>query len=275
MTYATVMVSPVLGRSNDVLLEAAAGVARKFGAGVLGVAACRPIHCVCHDYAVPANVFEEDRKQIARQVHEAEQAFRTAMIGHAGRVEWRPRSCLEPLAELLAREAVSADLIMVGTGKAETMLDTTRYPDICDLVMAAGRPVLLVQTSRPAPRFDHVLVAWKQAREARRAISDALPLLARAETVTVVEIAAGDDVATATSGVAQVAAWLDHHGIKAATRVVTSTSANAPQLKSIAAGLGADLIVAGAYGHSRLGQWVLGGITAELLGGDHAAFLSH
>jgi nucleotide-binding universal stress UspA family protein len=93
--------------------------------------------------------------------------------------------------------------------------------------------------------------------------------------VTVVEIAAADAVAAAKNGVAQVALWLAHHGIKAATRVVASTTANAPQLKSIAAELGADLIVAGAYGRSRQGQWVLGGITAELLGGDHAAFISH
>lgn len=275
MAYATVMVSPILGRSNDVLLEAAVGVARKFDAGVLGVAACRPIQCVCHDYSVSAKVFEEDRKQIARQVQEAEQAFRSAITGHVGRAEWRPHSCLEPLAEHLAREAASADLIMLGTGKADSMHDATRYPDVCDLVMAAGRPVLLVPSSRPAPRFDHVLVAWKQAREARRVIADALPLLARAETVTVVEIASADAVAAAKDGVAQVALWLAHHGIKAATRVVTSTTANAPQLKSIAAELGADVIVAGAYRHSRQGQWVLGGITADLLEGQHAAFISH
>jgi nucleotide-binding universal stress UspA family protein len=275
MTYATVMVSPILGRPNDILLEAAAGVARKLGAGVLGVGAARPIQCVCHDYAIPANVFEEDRKQIARQCHEAEQAFHAATTGHASRVEWRARSGLEPLADLLAREAASADLIMVGTGRPESMLDTTRYPDLCDLVMAAGRPMMLVPSSRPAPRCDHILVAWKQARESRRAIADALPLLARAEAVTVVEIAASDEVAAATNGLAQISAWLAQHGIKAATRVVTSTTANAPQLKSVAAELGADLIVAGAYGHNRQGRWVLGGITAELLGGDCAAFVSH
>lgn len=275
MTYATVMVSPILGRPNDVLLDAAVGVARRLGAGVLGVGAARPIQCVCHDYMIPANVFEEDRKQIAHQVQEAEHAFRAAMVGHAGRVEWRTRTCLEPLAELLAREAASADLIMVGTGKPDSMLDTTRYPDVCDLVMAAGRPVLLVPSGRPAPRCDHILVAWKQAREGRRAIADALPLLARAAAVTVVEIASDDDVAAATNGMAQVAAWLAQHGIKAATRVVPSTTANAPQLKGIAAELGADLIVAGAYGHNRQGRWVLGGITAELLEGHHSAFLSH
>ena len=126
MTYATVMVSPILGRPNDVLLEAAVGVARKLGAGVLGVGAARPIQCVCHDYAIPANVFEQDRKQIARQCHEAEQAFHAATTGHAGRVEWRARSSLEPLADLLCSGVLFLSHAYVLGGASSSRLSRVR-----------------------------------------------------------------------------------------------------------------------------------------------------
>lgn len=275
MTYATLLVNVTPGRSNACLLEVVAGIARKFDAGVLGIAACRPIHCVSRDYPVPAGMFEEDRKQIARHLHEAEREFRAAMATIKGRIEWQARTCTEPLAVYLANKARSADLIVVGMDKAEAAADTTRKPDICDLVMQAGRPILLVPTTAAAAAFDRIVVAWKDTREARRAIADALPFLAKATKVTVVAIAAAEAVADAGNSLSEIAAWLAHHGIESATQVLPPSQANARQLKSVAGDLQADLVVAGAYGYSHRGQWVLGGITSELLGGDLCALVSH
>lgn len=274
MTYTSLMVNVIAGRSNARLLEVAVGLARTFDAGVRGIAACRPIHCLCHDYPVPASLFEEDRKQITRHLREGEHEFRAAMATIKGRIEWQARTCTEPLAEYLATEARSADLIVVGMDEDEVS-ETTRKPDTCDLVMQAGRPVLLVPTALPMAAFERVVVAWKDTREARRAIVDALPFLVKAAKVTVVAIAAVDAVDDARNSLSQIVAWLARHGIKAESTVRPSHQANASQLKSIASELGANLIVAGAYGYSRHGQWVLGGITSELFGGRLCALVSH
>lgn len=267
------MAVSIAGRTNGHMLKATAAIAGTLQAGVIGIASCRPIHCVCRDYAIPASVFEEDRKQVERQIHEAELEFRAAMAGIASNIVWQAHTCLEPLAGHLASESAAADLIVAGIEPTGSPNDATRQPDFCDLVMQAGRPVLLVAASRPFAGIDRVLIAWKDTREARRAVADALPLLAKATSVTVVEIA--DHSADARNGVARVATWLGRHGIAANTMVVQPDAANARQLISVACEVDANLIVAGAYGHSRQGQWVLGGITNELLSGHRCVLLSH
>jgi len=276
MTCTSLMVSLTLGRPNERLLDVAARVADKLGAGVIGVACCRPIEVVCHDYAVPAGLFEADRKQAAHEIRSAEQEFRLAMANLKGWMEWRARTTVLPLAQHLAGEARSADLIMVGLESGEPSLDATREADIRDLVMRVGRPVLLVPAPAPASSFDHALVAWKDTREAQRAIVDALPFLAKATKVTVVEIAAGHEAAETRGRLAEVVAWLAHHGVKAEAKVMAPGKANAAQLDAVADELGANLIVAGAYGYSRQNTWVLGGVTSELLaGGRRCALIAH
>ncbi|MBU8872896.1 universal stress protein [Reyranella sp. MMS21-HV4-11] len=275
MNYRTILVSLPPGRANGRLMAASVDLAKRFDAVLLGRAACRPIHCLCHDYPVPAGLFEEDRRQRERHLLEAEADFRTATASLRQPADWSGRSCLEPLADHLAGESAAADLIIAGTAKKGDPFDATRQPDLCDLVMKAGRPVLLLPQSRDPASFDRILVAWKDSREARRAIADALPLLKAATRVTVVTMDAAEDQALARTSVARVANWLARHDIKAETLVVPTMKANASQLLEIARGGDANLIVAGAYGYSREGKWTLGGVTAELLTGERCAFLSH
>jgi nucleotide-binding universal stress UspA family protein len=275
MSYRTLMTVPILGRTNAVLLESTARLAQNIDAGVIGIAACRPVHAICRDYAIPASVFEEDRKQIERQFHDAELEFRTALAGHSGSINWSARACLEPLAAYLSRESTLADLIVVSLNADGTPRDATRQPDLCDLVMQAGRPVLLVPPAQPLTRLDRVLIAWKDTREARRAVVDGLPLLIEAAEVAVVAIEDAGGAADAHRGVARVQTWLSRHGVNAKVRTVPPHKANAQQLVGIARDMNADLVVAGASGYVRQGRWVLGGITSELLNGDIWALLSH
>ena len=275
MTYATLLVNLTLGRPNTRLLETAGSLADRFGAGVIGFGACRPVQVICRDYPVPAALFEEDRKQITRQVQAAEAEFRAAMIKSKRHVEWRGRTSTLPLAEHLAREARAADLLVIGIEKTTASPDATREPDVCDLVMQVGRPVLLVPAAAPVSTFERVLVAWKDAREAQRAIVDSLPFLSKASKVTVIEIIVEESLADARSRLTEIVTWLAHHGIAAEAKAVSSTTANAPQLAAIADELETDLIVAGAYGYSRQRKWVLGGITSELLAGDRCALVAH
>jgi len=111
-----------------------------------------------------------------------------------------------------------------------------------------------------------ILVAWKDTPEARRAIVDALPMLRKAKDVTVVEIVEDDvDRPAAMSGVNDVVTWLSHHGVLAAEQVPSERGHAGAQLERIASEVGAGLIVAGAYGHLRFREWILGGVTKRLV----------
>ncbi len=275
MTYTTVMASLILGRPNTQVLDATVRIAAKFDAGVIGLAACRPIQTVCHDYAVPAALFDEDRREIARHMEAGEREFRRAVAALAGRTEWRAHTTILPLAEHLSRQARNADLVVISTEPGDGECDATRRPDVCDVVMSAGRPVLLVPDGAATKGWDRVVVAWKDTREARRAIVDALPLLKAAAKTTIVAIADDEELPETRSSVAEVVSWLGHHGIATESRVTSPSGANASDLDAIARELEADLVVAGAYGYIRQGRWVLGGITSQLFGGSRCAIVAH
>jgi nucleotide-binding universal stress UspA family protein len=123
-----------------------------------------------------------------------------------------------------------------------------------------------------------VLVAWKDTAEARRAIANALPVLRKARDVVVMEIAeAGGGQAAATAGVRDVIGWLSRHGIVAAERFAEAGGKDATRVaEEVAGALGSSLIVAGAYGHSRFRETVLGGMTQHLVTQTaRCALLSH
>lgn len=275
MTYATVMVNLILGRSNAHALATAVAVAEQCGAGIIGVAACRPIEIACRDYAVPAAMYEQDRKQAAQQMTDAEAEFHAAVATLKGATEWHARTTALPLADHLLQQARSADLIVAGAAPPAVPIDVTRQVDACDLVLSAGRPVLLVPNRSPPKRFDRILVAWKDTREAQRAIADALPLLVTCSKVSVVEITRPEEFAAAKTGLAEVVRWLGHHQVRAEATVAASSGANAKQLHAIARDAGADLVVAGAYGYRREQEWVLGGVTADLLAADRCVLFAH
>lgn len=131
--------------------------------------------------------------------------------------------------------------------------------------MQAGRPLMVVPPRAEWLDLRSVLIAWKDVREARRAVFDALPILAAATEVTVAEIPEQDGRrADALSHVADVAAWLRGHGIAANTLVPEKAGGVTEQLEKIAGNVGAGAVIAGAYGHSRLREWVLSGVTRHL-----------
>jgi nucleotide-binding universal stress UspA family protein len=113
---------------------------------------------------------------------------------------------------------------------------------------------------------EKVVVAWKDSREARRARSDALPFLVKAQQVVIAALTGSDGQEAATFEVEEVARGLSRHGVNAVGRVETAPDSGvASALDDIASAVGADLIVCGGYGHSRLNEWVFGGVTRDLL----------
>lgn len=274
MDYKTVMVGLALDRPNDACLRVTGDLAERFGARVIGVAASDlrpPMYFADGDFA--QKLLDEEAAAVKKRLSELEEEFCTAIGKRATSVEWRSARAL-PVPYML-QQARAADLIVVGA-RTEILVDSSAAPDPSDLVMQAGRPLIVVPPAVQWLDLRSVLVGWKDVREARRAAFDALPILAAAKEVTIAEIPEQDtDRADALSRVADVAAWLRSHGIVATTNVPEKPAGVSEQLDKIAANIGAGAVIAGAYGRSRFREWVLGGVTRHLATGSRrCAFLS-
>jgi nucleotide-binding universal stress UspA family protein len=263
MDYKTVMVGLALDRPNDACLRVAGDIAERFGARIIGVAASDirpPMYFADGDFA--QKLLDEEATAIQRRLSELETEFRGSVEKRATSVEWRFARSL-PVPYML-QQARAADILVIGA-RPETLVDPSAAPDPSDLLMQAGRPLIVVPPTVEWLDLRSVLVAWKDVREARRAIFDALPLLAAAKEVTIAEIPEQDGRhADALSHVGDVAAWLRGHGIAANTVVPEKAGSVTGQLDNIAANVGAGAVIAGAYGHSRFREWVLSGVTRHL-----------
>ena len=274
MDYKTVMVSLALDRPNDACLAVAGDIAERFGARVIGIAASDvkpPLYFADGGYA--QKFLDDEATAVRRKLSELEAEFRNSIEKRAKSVEWRSVQTL-PTPYVL-QQARAADILVIGA-RNEAIVDPCAAADPSDLVMQAGRPIIVVPPTVQWLDFRSVLVAWKDVKEARRAVFDALPILARARDVTIVEIAEqGTSRANALSHVKDVASWLDGHGIIASTFVPESEAGVPEQLDRFAAEVGAGAVIAGAYGHSRLREWILSGVTRHLAtGSQRCAFLS-
>lgn len=266
MTIATVMVSLALGQSNEARLEIAGQLAERFGAGIVGIAAAQfapPPYFTDGQYA--QDLIDRGEAEIKKRLLELETQFRQATKNRAAILGWR--SALDFPARFILQQARCADIIVDG-GRSPAASDAFALASPKDLVMQTGRPLLVVPDTANWLDLRSVLVAWKNTPEARRAIADAVPLLQKAKDVTVAEILEqGGSRADAEQGVKDIVAWLSRHGVSAAPRVSENNQNHGAtvQLDEIASEVGAGLIVAGAYGHSRFRELIVGGMTQHLV----------
>jgi nucleotide-binding universal stress UspA family protein len=274
MDYKAVMVGLALDRPNDACLAVAGDIAERFGARVIGVAASdirSTLYFAEGDFA--QKLLDEEASAIRKRLSELEAEFRRVVEPRATSVEWRSAQALS--GRYLLQQARAADLLVIGA-RSEAIVDVGIAADPGDLVMQAGRPLIAVPPTAQRLDLRSVLVAWKDVREARRAVFDALPLLAAAKDVTIAAIPEHErDRAEVLAQATDVAAWLRGYGIVASTVVPEKTGDTIAQLDKIAADINAGAVVAGAYGHSRLREWILGGVTRHLVTESRrCAFLS-
>src|SRR5579885_694776 len=253
MSYAALMVFVDAAGTPENRVRLAAGLAEKFNSRLIGLSALA-IH---PPFMIDTVVIEETMNVLA-----AKGDWFRKIAGGAGKLEWRP--VLDYPADALTSEARSADLIIIGqTASAD---DPYGSLDPGEALLRMGRPVLVVPDGVSLLKAEHVVIGWKDAREARRAIQDALPFLHEAQRATVAEICAPGDERSAQQHVDDVAAYLTRHRIKSEARVIIEGDGpGAAQLVKFAQGEGSDLLVTGAYGHSRMGEWIFGGMTHDLL----------
>jgi nucleotide-binding universal stress UspA family protein len=265
MTYSTLMVHIDLGTSNAALLHVTAQIAETFGAGVIGIAAYSPLLTVYSDGYDSGQLVEQDRTVMMEKIREGEAQFHAALDGRVNAREWRATSNCGAPAIAIAAAARAADLVIVTPKPQNPLFTPSRRVDIGDLVMQLGRPLLIVPAFISQLRLDHAVVGWKDTRETRRAVWDALPLLRRASQVSIIEIADADFVSVARSNIGDVAHWLHGHGVDAACEAVPMAGADEAALEIIVGQKRADILIAGAYGHSRMQEWIFGGMTRDLL----------
>jgi nucleotide-binding universal stress UspA family protein len=194
----------------------------------------------------------------------AESHFREALqlSGIAG--EWYMFDRGE--ADELIAMATAADLVIMGQHNPETPATEEFRPE--KIVVACGRPLLVLPYIKTVASVGkRVLVAWDGTREATRAVHDALPLIAEAEDVTVIVVAGSEgDIRRRHASLHRVVRHLARHGLAVrAEEDVQSSLTVSDLLLSRAGDLGVDLIVAGAYHHSRFREALLGGVSRELL----------
>ena len=277
MTYSSLMVHLDLGISNEALLQFTAEIAERFNAGVIGVTAYQPMQISYGDGYMSGDVIELDRADVETQRAEAEDRFRTVLHNRASKLQYRSTIGTMQLADWIANEARAADLLLVAPEPKTTVFDYSRRVDIGDIVMRIGRPIMVVPPSVDTLDLEHVIVGWKDTRETRRAVLDALPLLRGAGQVTVVEIVEdAEALAAAHTHLGEVVAWLQGHGVVADCITEPSSDDDAIRLEAITMEKHAGLLVIGAYGHNRLREWVLGGMTRDTLRHPtRCSFLSH
>ena len=263
MGYKSLMVHLELGRSNENLLQFAGELSDRFAARVIGIAACAPPVMIYGDIGVAGEAWVSERDQIQCQIADAQTEFRAAFRDRNADLEWRAAKDYVDLVQYVAHQARSADLVLTGVAQGD-LFDATRAINTGALVMQVGRPVLLVPHAARAPRLDRVLLGWKDTRETRRAVADALPLMRHAEVI-VVEVVRPGHMEGARRHLDDLVAWLLQHGIAAKSLPVESSGDDAADLHAAAHRERCDVIVAGAYGHSRLREWILGGVTRDLL----------
>jgi nucleotide-binding universal stress UspA family protein len=262
MTLKDILVHVDTTRAGRDRLQLAANLAKRFDAYLTGVFVVPP-----PDVPVPPDAGGaaiELVSLIAIIEHEAdvaEEEFSTTLKREHIRGEWhKDRGIAEPM---VARRAETADLVVLG------QYDAARPGGIVapeDVVLSCGRPVLLVPY---AGKFrtvgENVLVAWKETREAARALHDALPLLAINKSLLLLTIEKKRKVAEPEI---DPVAHLARHGLEAKRELDRGETLDpADAILSRAADFGADMIVMGAYGHSRLREMIVGGTTRDIL--DH------
>lgn len=260
----TIMVQLDVDASAVPRLKFAWELAEQFEADLIAFAAANPHIVVSGDNSglVASELMRRDLEDIEERLKVLEQEFQ-ALMKDDPRTSWR--GYVGDPTRLLALHSRAADLVVTGAPAPGTAADYHRTVDPGTLILSAGRPILLASETLAPVRHESIVVAWKDTREARRAVVDAMPFFTRAKNVLVVTVEEGEKKAALESA-AEVVRFLMKHGGNARSEVIdVDFSQTADALTKVASDVGADMLVAGGYGHSRLREWAFGGVTHSLL----------
>lgn len=254
------------------LVAAAAGAARPTESHVVGLYVAPPLF-MPSDVIMPmgADFYEQQVAEHREQCERIRTVFERLTKGEPFVAEWKSKGNLsmayEPIAGGVIAEARAADLVIVS--QATDGNDPPMLTDVPQRVaLESGRPVLVIPTRWGGTRYgQNIAIAWNNSREAARATFDALPFLERATSIKLITVGESRDSDGAPAiSAADVAATLARHGLRIEIETMAPVSgAIGPALLARATAGGADMLVMGAYGHSRMREFILGGATRDVL----------
>jgi len=252
--YRTILVHVESSSASDHRLAAVVDLALRYSAKVIGVGGCAPLYL--DDIVAIDNTMIRDQE--CADLKDAEAHFYQITRPLGPGATWR--SGVGDPCETMAQWSSGADLVVTSRshGRRASTVNAS------DIILAAGLPVLVLPLGATIIAQKRLVIGWKNTRETRRAVTDALPLLMGAESVSIVAVCADDGLAV--NGLDAIIDRLGQHGVVANSHVIRKHSDDhAADLVEFAHADDADMIVAGAYGHPRVLEWCWGGATAELL----------
>jgi nucleotide-binding universal stress UspA family protein len=267
MSFKDLLVQVDTSKAAKKRVEAAVDLAERFGAHMTGLVTLGvPLTPSYLRSQIPQSVIDAQKKYLADMDKQATETFeRVARNASAG---YEVRHLKAPEGDLAAKIALHArycDLVVLGQQDEDdsASLDSSIVEEV---MMTCGRPVLMIPyIGAPAHFGKRIMVAWNSGREATRAVNDALPLLQKADQVVVVAVNPergphGDEPG------ADIALHLARHGVKVEVQHLEAPDiAISDAILSRVSDRDSDLLVMGGYGHSRLRELVLGGVTHEVM----------
>jgi nucleotide-binding universal stress UspA family protein len=252
--------------AQDTAGDFAVSVADAFKAHVLGVAfSYEPVIPGSVMGGIPPEFIESQRRESDKKARSAVARFEQAASRAGVSAETRIISAsVSGAADQLGRLARRFDLVVVGQADG----DKATADEVVDegVLFESGRPVIFVPFIQKAGlKLDRVMVCWDGSRAATRAVADSMPFLLKADQVEVVMVAGKAAKDDEIAGV-DLGQHLARHGLKVNVKRITSPDIDVTStILSYAADSSADLIVMGGYGHSRLREFILGGVTRGIL----------
>jgi nucleotide-binding universal stress UspA family protein len=264
MSYKTILVHIDDSQRSDARVEFAVDFALKHDAHLIG------LYLVCQDLLRPLFRRDESLNLAVNEAQSAERQQRardhfSAAAQRAGvNCEWRAPP--GPVIENATLHARHADLLILGQQDPADPATYIARHFLEDILMASGRPAILLPYVGRVERFgDTVLIAWDGGQAAARAVEDALPILQRARYVKIVCVTRHPEEGEPAG--LELATYLERQNVRAGFTSllhVSGVSTGAMLLNALA-DTNSDLLVLGAYGHTRVEERVLGGVTRTML----------
>jgi len=262
MAIKTILVHVDHVDGTEARIAAAADLAARHDAHLIGFGVKPPINLpVYAEVPLPSDLIASLEARVEKDVATAARRFGAATAARAERSEWIVTDG-DP-TDALALAARYADLTVIGQPNPDNApAEYLNLPD--NLVVEAGRPLLVIPFAGVSkPVGNTVVVAWNASRESARAIAGALPILQTARAVHVLSV---DPETFGEAQGARISAYLSRHGVRAEiVRTAEGDTDVGDILLNATADRGADLLVMGAYGHSRFREVILGGVSRHVI----------
>lgn len=266
MTYRSMLVALDASPGNAPRADIAIALAKDFDAHLIGLApvACVDTQALQAAAAMYDHVSQASQEALAQAVEIAQHFHNRCKA--AALPSYEALTDKLPASESLADHAQCVDLLMLGQPDPASVDCRKQFADLERVLLACARPMLLVPHVRSEPlHMRRALLAWDGSRQSVRAITDALPLLRRAGTVLLMHWRNGGIEDRPLERLACLRQWLAFQGVDAEVRDEVTTLPIADALLNVACDMAADLIVMGAYGHSRWAEKLFGGVSRTLL----------